>query len=406
MYKMENSNRVGPHSSACRLFLDKKRDHLRRTIPTGCEICAAPLKPEKSKITVCSICGTKYTPWRGKVKVQTSYEHEYRLRYSDATGSEAEEDQRKMRTELAESPARDFEKMLELPEPDLRTPEERGEPMAWPRSAFSPALQNRVDEKVQTTEYTKILSLAMVRSAINATRRLTVVGHPDYILVEEAIRRQKRYLALIEETDSGHLLTFEAHAMKEYWACYDSALKPAQQWFGPRKRYRFVAEYVDNPGGSAKGYSALHAAINYLHQRRLRQALRINAEVGFEGTSDGFLHRERYNSRHVGLLFDMIDPFKFADREELLAVVLNRNITWRDFKMESDRYSSTFYYPVPSAITILNRAGTDADQLVVRYEGIDSSLTDAYKRFATSMLGAIETKEGPGTFESFVYAPI
>jgi hypothetical protein len=136
-------------------------------------------------------------------------------------------------------------------------------------------------------------------------------------------------------------------------------------------RYRFVAEFVDEAGGRAKGYSALHAAINYLHQRRLQQAMRINADVGFEGTADGFLHREAHNSRHTGLLFDMIDPFKFADREGLLAVVLNRGITWRDFKMDSDRYNSTFYYPAPTAISILDQAGVDADQMVVRYQGLN-----------------------------------
>ena len=30
------------------------------------------------------------------------------------------------------------------------------------------------------------------------------------------------------------------------------------------------------------------------------------------------------------MLFDIIDPFKLADREELLLVSLNRRFTWRD----------------------------------------------------------------------------
>ncbi len=101
----------------------------------------------------------------------------------------------------------------------------------------------------------------------------------------------------------------------------------------------------------------------------------------------------------------MIDPFKFADREELLAVVLNRGITWRDFKMESDRYSSTFYYPGPSAIAILDRAGADADQLVVRYQEGGASLMDAYRSFATSMRTSLASLEGSKKFETFVYTP-
>ena len=148
---------------------------------------------------------------------------------------------------------------------------------------------------------------------------------------------QEKYIALIEGASQTNLLTYEALIMKEYWICYRVAVKAGQQWFGPRKKSRFVREFVDDPAGRARGYSAVDAAINYLHQRRLRQAKRINAEMGFPGTCDGFLHRERYNSRGVGLLFDLIDPFKFADREFLLIVVLNGGISWRDFKLEHDR---------------------------------------------------------------------
>lgn len=132
------------------------------------------------------------------------------------------------------------------------------------------------------------------------------------------------------------------------------------------------------------------AAINYLHQRRLRQAERINAEVGYPGTSDGFLHKERYNSRGIGLLLDMIDPFKFADREILLAVVLNGGISWRDFRLETDRRGSTFYFPNENGTRILERAGKDADNLVATYQGRDMSLREAFRVFATLLLRKLE----------------
>lgn len=406
IYKMKNSYKIGPHSSACTHFLGKKRDHLRKSIPIVCEICAAPLsKAEADKLVVCQTCGTKYVPWWGRVRVQTSHEHEFRRRYRDITGSETVADLRDWKAELARSPPREFEMNLDLDsEPDASVSAEQLElkPNHRHRPAFSPSLQFLVDEKAQASGFSKLLSLAMMQSALNATQRLAAVGHLDPTVIEEATQRQRRHIALVSESRFGPFLTYEAHAMKEYWSCYDSVLKPALQWFGPRKRYRFVSEYVDDVSGRAKGYSALHAAINYLHQRRLRQALRINAEVGFEGTTDGFLHRERYNSRHIGLLFDMIDPFKFADRESLLAVVLNRGITWRDFKRESDRRNSTFYYPSQNAVTILERVGVDADHSAVRYQGINSSLNDAYKRFASSLLDALSRSTTEG-FEPFVY---
>jgi predicted RNA-binding Zn-ribbon protein involved in translation (DUF1610 family) len=405
-YKMDNSHRIGPHSSACKLFLDKKRDHLRKKVPAACEVCAETLKLAKGIVVVCPNCGTVYSPWSGKVRVQTGYEHEFRRRYEEITGSDAEEDKRVQREEWSKSRERDWERMMPLaPTPDLlRAEKPKPERLPWPKPTFSETLQRFVDKRTRTTDIAKRLSLAMVHSTINATKRLAVIGRPDSSLLEESTRRQERCLSLISESKVGRLLVYEAQAMKEYWACYDSALKPAQQWFGPRVRYRFVSEYVDETGGRAKGYSALHAAINYLHQRRFLQALRINAEVGFKGTSDGFLHRKSYNSEQRGLLFDMIDPFKFGDREKLLAVVLNRGITWRDFMMESDRYNSTFYYPASNTILVLEQVGADADQIIVQLQGIESSLTNAYRQFATSLLAALESTKGE--FEPFVYTPV
>ena len=194
--------------------------------------------------------------------------------------------------------------------------------------------------------------------------------------------------------------------MRQYWLCYGLALKRAQQWFGPRKRSRFVIEAVKDPAGRARGYSPVDAAINYLHQRRLRQAERAGADVGFPGTSDGFLHKERYNSRKIGLLLDMIDPFKFADREELLLVALNQGLTWNDFRIETDRRGSNFYYPTNTAEDKLNHAGADADGLVVRYQGIDVNLIDAYRVFATSLLHTLEKHDTRENLEPFVYAPV
>jgi hypothetical protein len=108
--------------------------------------------------------------------------------------------------------------------------------------------------------------------------------------------------------------------------------------------------------------------------------------VGFPGTCDGFLHRERYNSRKIGLLLDMIDPFKFTDREELLLVFLDRGLTWKDFRIKTDRRGSNFYYPMSSAQAKLDQVGIDADNMVVRYQDGDTRLSGAYRRFADNVL--------------------
>jgi hypothetical protein len=194
--------------------------------------------------------------------------------------------------------------------------------------------------------------------------------------------------------------------MKQYWICYGLALRGAVEWVGPRKRSRFVAEFVESPAGRARGYSPVDAAINYLHQRRRWQAEHINREVGFPGICDGFLHRKSYGSKKTGLIFDMIDPFKFADREKLLLVLLNRGLTWRDFRIETDRRGTNFYYPRTDTLAKLDQAGIAADNLIVRYQEREMTLSEAYKAFTSSLLKMIDGHhEGTDALSPFVFNP-
>lgn len=395
-HKMKYASRIGPHSSGCLRFLDKKRDHLRKVIPAVCDVCSGPIHQTDGVSVTCKRCGTRYVRFRGKVKVMTAYEHEYSRLYQEITGGDAKADleawRRKMRedqrTAYPRMPdAEDFadalaEEALELePEP----------PRVWPQ--FSEALQVRVDDLAATTDIIRQFSIAMAQSAVNATRNVVAFSKLNSGDVSPLLALQEQYLALIHNVNQTRLLPYEALIVKQYWACYGLALIGAQQWFGPRKRSRLVKEFVDNPAGRARGYSPVDAAINYLHQRRLRQAERINVEVGFPGTCDGFLHKERYNSRKIGLLLDMIDPFKFADREELLLVVLDQGLTWRDFRVEMDRRGSNLYYPVDSGRSKLDQIGAAADRLTVRYQDRDMQLREAYRRFAESVLRTVTGNE-------------
>jgi len=260
-----------------------------------------------------------------------------------------------------------------------------------------------VDRLAATTGIARRLSLAMAQSASNATHRIASFSKLHSGDVDPIVALQVRYVASINSTDPTKLLAYEALIMKQYWRCFGLALKGVQQWFGPRKRSRFVREFVYDPAGRARGYSPVDAAINYLHQRRLRQAERINAEVGFPGTCDGFLHKERYNSRKAGLLLDMIDPFKFADREELLLVTLDQGLTWKDFKIETDRRGSNFYYPLDIGRAKLDQIGMAADKLVVKYQERDMSLSESYERFAQNVLQTLEGRMTESQFIAFTF---
>jgi len=60
-------------------------------------------------------------------------------------------------------------------------------------------------------------------------------------------------------------------------------------------------------------------------------------------------------------------------------------LSWRDFKLEADRRGLTFYYPTGAAKAKLDQAGVDADNSVVRYQGSEIQLNEAYRQFAASL---------------------
>lgn len=407
IHKMRYASKMGPHSSACLRFLDKKRDHLRRKVPERCEICHNQI-PSKGP-PKCGNCGTWYAPLGSRVKVLTAYEHDYNRLYKEITGGDAKTDLESWRAQVKER-LQDRDQVMGFTEDfEDALAEEGQEPQPEPwraRPEFRPELQAKVDNLIRTSDLPRRLSIAMAQSALTATRRLIEFGKVYAGDADPLVTRQGRYLALVREASSNKLLPYEALVMKQYWLAFGYALRGVQEWVGPRKRSRFVAEYAEAPAARARGYSPIDAAINYLHQRRLRQAERVNIEVGFPGTCDGFLHREAYRSRKIGLLLDMIDPFKFADREELLLVVLNKGLTWRDFKIETDRRGSNFYYPNPQGEAKLWQAGSDADGLIVHYQGIDLRLAEAYTKSAASLLHTLDDQDSTRRFEAFEYAPV
>jgi CRISPR/Cas system-associated endonuclease Cas1 len=405
VHKMRYASKIGPHSSACPRFLDKKRDHIRKHVPQKCEICGEPIRFLNRVSVACRNCGTRYVQSRNRVRVLTAYEHEYSRLYHEITGGNARADLEAWKSEIAQklsNEERMREEDLDVLAQEPTTAEEEP-PRAWPQ--FDQPLQEKVDRLVQSTDVARQVSVAMAQSALNATRRIATFAKLNMDDLVPLTEKQVRCAALIENADSVRLLPYEALVMKSYWECFGLTLKMNQQWFGPRKRSRFVTEFVKNPAGRARGYSPVDAAINYLHQRRLRQAERINAEVGFAGRSDGFLHRERHNSRRLGLLLDMIDPFKFADREELLLTILGGGLTWRDFVIEMDRRGSSFYYPTSRGQVVLDSVGEGADNLTVTYQSRQMRLSEAFKEFASNVLQALDAgSQSSAAFEPFIFA--
>jgi len=268
--------------------------------------------------------------------------------------------------------------------PDPSSPE--GPPPK--RYDIAPAVEKVVSEHPQ---FLRRMALAMVQSSTHATERVGSLARMSEDDVLTFTRKQRVYARRLERAPPAKFLVYEALAMKEYWNCYYLVLKGTFQRFGPRKKARYVREFVTNPAGRARGYTAVDAAINYLHQRRLFKARAINARLGLDpNPGEGFLHRKRWNPEGLGLTLDLIDPFKFADREKLLEAVLDVSVNWRDFYSATDRHGALFYYPKPEAVGVLQAIGEAADTMPMSYEGAQLMLSEAYQNVVSRLIRSLQ----------------
>jgi hypothetical protein len=248
------------------------------------------------------------------------------------------------------------------------------------------------------------MSLAMAASAIHATERVGSLAGLQGSIVQASVTRQRLSARRLERTPTGRLLVYEAVIMKEYWNCYHMALETRLQRSGPRKKARFVREHVASPTGRARGYTAMDAAVNYLHQRRLFKAQEANLQLGLErNPGEGFLHRKRWNPEGLGLNLDLIDPFKFADREKLLEAVLDVSVNWRDFNSSTDRHGALFYYPKAEVVGVLDGVGETADNMRVNYASKPMPLTEAYSTVVSELIESFRKRE-PMAFKPFTYS--
>jgi len=247
-------------------------------------------------------------------------------------------------------------------------------------------------------EFVRRMAVAMAQSAMHATERINFLAKIPEDELRASTAKQRLWLRNLERANPGRFLVCEAVIMKEYWSCYYLPFKGAFQWSGPRKKARFVREFVADPVGRARGYTAVDAAINYLHQRRLFKARSINLQLGLDfNPGEGFLHRRMWNPEGLGLILDLIDPFKFADREKLLGAVLDVSLNWRDFYGATDRNGVRFYYPKPEAVGVLEKVGAAADKMPVSYGGEGLTLVEAYRSMVTSLIQNLSA----GTVMSF-----
>jgi hypothetical protein len=221
----------------------------------------------------------------------------------------------------------------------------------------------------ENPEFARKFLIAMAESTIHATERVDIRARIHHVQLETSLTEQRRFLRRLKLAPVNRSLNYEGSMMKWYWSCYDLALKTGMQRFGPRFKFR-----------------------------------EVNAELGLSAyPGEGFLHRRRWKPQNLGLLLDLADPFKFADREMLLDAFLTITVNWRDFHSATDRKGVRFYYPNPNIVPQLEIIGTKADKLLVNYEGKVMPLMAAYGKTISNLVQSLETS--PTSFEPFVYDP-
>jgi hypothetical protein len=105
----------------------------------------------------------------------------------------------------------------------------------------------------------------------------------------------------------------------------------------------------------------------------------------------------------IGLMLDLSDSFRLADRESFLDATSRLEVTREDFVARLGRHRIWFYYPTQEATGKLDLYGSTADQFRVNYRGNDMTLTGVYDEFVTSFVEAVENSN-PSRFHPFVYS--
>ena len=128
----------------------------------------------------------------------------------------------------------------------------------------------------------------------------------------------------------------------------------------------------------------------------------VNAKLGLSWDGfEGIIHVAR-RRQAIGLMLDLSDQFKLADREILLEMCAKQEVTADDFVGARGRQGVRFYFPSNVGIQKLERAEQTADQLLVFYDQYEMPLLEAYEKYIESFIAAVESRS-PESLLPFTY---
>ena len=452
--KLHNSNRrVGRTATACEIFTPKKKDYPLSKARDKCASCGQEIDSPLTKIVKCPNCLTVYKPLATKILVLYDYEQVFKDRYTKLAGvspprqalalteQEVHEGKTDWRDTIVLYPnekvmladdgihvqrgrrQRTFEpydRMYQvvdygaLTDKALSSLKTKGIAVVQRQLQEGPVKQKSLPlypslafvEKLhrfeQNSPLRKKLLESMMLSTTVATKRIASRGGTQLqVLVN---RQLLEFTRMRDEAglSLSRALAYEARVNGLFWSAYKTVLRVSGLAFQSRVRDRFVRETIQSIRARARGYSPANAAINYLHQRRLLLCRLANARMGIGWVGcDGILHVAK-RQPSIGLMLDLSDSFRLADRESFLNATLRLEVTREDFVARLGRQRVWFYHPTQEAIGKLDSYGSTADQFSVNYQGKNMTLTGAYEEFAASFIEAVESSDS-SRFHPFVY---
>jgi hypothetical protein len=441
---------MGPNATACNYYAPKKKDFPLRNTPETCSGCGTAINAPLAKVVQCANCGTKYKPVKDRILVLYNYEQIFRERYSKIVGFRPPERALALRySDENEQPVqRDLivlyptERVVVRPD-GISIEKERAESfepydriygvidygalsesivaqlrekglnvsrrnlvqdiVLSPDKQLSPGFAEKLN-RFRGERATEAIADSLLRSVIIATRRiLTIQGrHLQPELTQRQLLEYARFKHDSCRSNLDVLLAYEARISNQYWKAYKLRLRIVGLDFKSRVRDRFVREIVRTPRARARGYSPVSAGINYLHQRRLLKCRLVNVRLGLGWDGfEGIIHVAK-RKQAIGLLLDLSDQFKLADREVFLGMCSKNEVTAEDFVGARGRQGVRFYFPSSVGVEKLEQAGQVADQLPVYYGENEMSLVEAYQKYVKSFIANVEN-QSPESLIPFLY---
>jgi len=451
--KLHNAiKRVGPTATSCEMFAPKRKDYPLAKARDKCVSCGLEIDSPAAKTVKCSRCLTAYKPLATKILVTYDYEQVFKERYLKLAGVppprqaialpeqefHGKTDWRDVIVLYPNEKVRLADDGMQVERGGHSTSEPyariyqvvdygalRAKEVSLLKDRGIPVVQRRFQEGPETRPSSlplypspgfleklrwleqnspmrkKLLESAML-SAMVATKRIASRGGPQLkVLVNRQILEFMRMEGDGEMTLS-RALAYEARVNGLYWSAYKTMLRVSGLDFQSRVRDRFVREIVQSVRARARGYSPANAAINYLHQRRLLLCRLANARAGIGWIGcEGVLHVAK-REPSIGLMLDLSDSFRLADRENFLDASLRFEVSREDFVARPGKQRVWFYHPTQETIGKLDVLGSQSDQLRVNHRGADMTMTGAYDAFVESFVEAVQNAD-LNRFHPFVY---